>query len=459
MRRNRFLDSSLRPVAFGILLAASASGGWRTPPGYPSLRPASQQAFLQQVNLPELWLSLEGCDPSPVAGACGRIPSLLVGADEPVDPSLTYAVFIRMDQREVECAGPPCVVTLEETGADGVEVEFWALSVADKRGRTFTARVRVLSTADPTEGGSVAWYVQVLSPQWRGDPVDACAVAWDTFPPPGPSPHWLATPDDDAELATHVVYHYLAARLITAGAVDVGECPDGGLLEGGVPSACGAEEAQAMVYEWQNQFDQAVGTSARRSTIPAWVIKGVIAEESQFWAATVVEPGEYGLGHLTEQGADNTLLWNKQFYDAFCPKVLGETYCGKGYAHQSDYRRALLRGSLIADVDADCPDCELGVDTARAEEGVSILSATLGAYCLQTGRMVSNVTREAPGRDSSYEDMWKLTLASYASGPGCVAEALKAAWRQTGAVNWVSVSGEFSEACAGARNYVDHVAR
>jgi hypothetical protein len=73
--------------------------------------------------------------------------------------------------------------------------------------------------------------------------------------------------------------------------------------------------------------------------------------------------------------------------------------------------------------------------------------------------MVSNVTRELPGRGSTYEDIWKLTLASYAAGPGCVADALKAARRKGELISWSSVSNELSAECSAAVNYVDHVAR
>ncbi len=303
------------------------------------------------------------------------------------------------------------------------------------------------------------WYVQVLSTQWRGGPVDACAVAWDTFPPVGGSPFWLTTPDGSDQLASDVMYHYLGSRLILLGAVDVSGCPGGGLTEDAAPSACGAERAGPVVLEWQNQFDEAILDASRSSQIPASLVKAVIAQESQFWPGSIVDRGEYGLGHLTEQGADNTLLWNKEFYNAYCPKVLGNAYCGQGYSHQSEYRSSLLRGSLLASVDADCSDCERGVDLDVAREGIQLLPETLKAYCAQTGRMVANVTREAPGRGTTYVDMWELALASYAAGSGCVADALKAASRKRELISWSSVSNEFSSTCSGAIDYVDHVAR
>jgi hypothetical protein len=73
--------------------------------------------------------------------------------------------------------------------------------------------------------------------------------------------------------------------------------------------------------------------------------------------------------------------------------------------------------------------------------------------------MVANVTREAPGRTTSYEDMWRLSLASYAAGPGCVAQALKDASKKGEVIAWTSVSNEFAPACVGAGEYVEHISR
>jgi hypothetical protein len=255
------------------------------------------------------------------------------------------------------------------------------------------------------------------------------------------------------------MYHFLASELINIGVVDVAACAGGGLTSDGAPNACGAEAARSAVIDWQNRFDEAILEAARQSAVPAFVVKAVIAKESQFWPGSIEGRDEYGLGHLTEQGADNTLLWNKGFYEAYCPAILGETYCGVGYSHQSDYRRAYLRGSLLGAVNADCPDCEWGIDFETAQEGVGVLVETLKAYCFQSGRMISNVTREAPGLGTSFEDLWKLTLASYAAGPGCVADALRIAWKKGELISWSSVANDLPEACSGAREYVDYIAR
>jgi hypothetical protein len=384
---------------------------------------------------------------------------LIIGAEDLEGATSDYLIHVSIGDRERECPGPECIVNLEETSAEGVGVEFGAQAIDDGRKNVYWARVRVLSAGESPKTRTGPWHVQVLSKQWAGEPVDACAVAWETFTPVAEPPSWLRTPSDAGEIATEVTYYYLTAELISAGAVDVDGCPNGGLAESGSPNACGLERATPLVSRWQDQFDPGILDAARVARIPAALVKAVIAKESQFWPASVVERREYGLGHLTEPGADNTLLWNTPFYQRICTSALGETHCGTGYSHQSEYRRAILRGSLLSSVDADCPDCEWGVDLGVATEGVRVLTETLVAYCLQTGRMVFNVTGETPGTASTYEDMWKLSLASYAGGPGCVAEALKAATVKGRQLSWPSVSQKFGAPCEAAANYVDDVAR
>jgi len=454
--------SSVPGLAIAIVAAVSlapAPAGLKVALGPPAagIRSYDDVELTGDEGQPALWLNLVGCEPGPAEGSCARIPELLVQL-EGAGPD-AYVIHVGLADEETTCPAPTCSLRLLQTSGDGVEVAFWAESIPEKRKVSYKATVRVVPAGEGIEGQPPGWYVQVLSTQWRGGPVDACALAWDAFPPVGRPPAWLSTPETPGQLASDVMYHYLASRLILIGAVDVSRCTDGALTEDGAPTACGVEKAMPIVQAWQNQFDEAILHSAREAQLPATLMKDVVAQESQFWPASIVERGEYGLGHLTEHGADNTLLWNKEFYDAYCPSILGEAYCGKGYSQQSDYRKGLLRGSLLARVNADCSDCEWGVDLGVAEDSVNFLAETLRAYCSQTGRMVANVTRETPGRNSTYEDMWRLTLASYAAGPGCVADGLKAAWRKGELISWNSVSDEFSETCLGVEDYVDGIAK
>jgi hypothetical protein len=407
---------------------------------------------------PPLWIHLSGCEPATIAGACTALPELVVELDDTTEQSAARTIHLQVGDRETECVGRSCAMALAETSPEGVGSEFWIENTDARRPTVYTATLRVIPAEDPPGEGS-PWFVQVLSSQWTGEAVDACAVAWDAFPPLGSPSAWLATPQEPAALASEVVYHHLAAELITRGGVQASACPDGGLIDSDTPSACGVETATPRLLEWQNQFDPAILDAARAAGIPAGLVKRLIAEESQFWPGTVPERGEYGLGHLTEAGADNALLWNPSLYLEVCRTVLGEEYCGRGYSQQSDDRRAMLRGALVAAADADCAECDLGVDIEAAAEGISAVVQTLRAYCSQAGRMVANTTGDHPGRTTTYEDMWRLTLAGYAAGPGCLADAMKRAWRSGRVLTWESVSALLSTQCTGAIDYAEDISR
>jgi hypothetical protein len=218
---------------------------------------------------------------------------------------------------------------------------FWAESPADKRKVTYMASVRVQPAGEATGDVSDAWYVQVLSTRWRGGPVDSCAVAWDTFPPPGSTPAWLATPETSPGLASDVVFHHLASRLIQAGAVDVAGCPDGGLTGDGAPSACGAEQAAELVLmaesiRWPFQGRPRCSGRHPWPRLDCWR-RPVLAGSSH--------SGEYSCRPPNGAGADNTLLWNKTYYDAYCPSISGGLWWG--HSHQR-LQAALLRGPSFA---------------------------------------------------------------------------------------------------------------
>jgi hypothetical protein len=53
--------------------------------------------------------------------------------------------------------------------------------------------------------------------------------------------------------------------------------------------------------------------------------------------------------------------------------------------------------------------------------------------------------------------MWRFTLAGYSAGPGCLAEALRQAWRRGRVLTWESVSAQLSTSCTGAIDYVEHI--
>ncbi|MEW6027907.1 MAG: transglycosylase SLT domain-containing protein [Chloroflexota bacterium] len=408
---------------------------------------------------PTVWLSLEDCDPvsSLATSVCETIPKLLLIGQEPLANQVITRVEGRLNNEPFECEGETCIVELQPTDENGVLVEFWAYSSYGDSTVKLTAQVRV-TEADFGNPDHPSWFVDVLSSQWTGQPLASCAETWDVFPPVGGPPGWLSTPNDIRDLASTVPYSYLAENLIRQGVVDASSCPLGGYLPGGAGvNSCGLEAARPAVTEWQNRFDSLILATAQETGVPAQMLKNLFARESQFWPGVVSPTGDTGLGQLTEQGADTTLLWNPSFFDSFCPLVLSQDTCDQGYLHIEPEMQELLRYALVNSVDATCADCPLGLDLNRAEYSVGVFAHTLMANCEQAGMVVRNYTDASPGELITYEDMWKFTLVNYNAGGGCLASALQDASDAGQPLTWDAVSQYLAPACRGAIDYVEDI--
>jgi hypothetical protein len=319
--------------------------------------------------------------------------------------------------------------------------------------------VRVIDTGVLPQPGSAGWYVDVISSQWAGEEPANCARIWEAFPPVGEPPQWLNTPDHFELMASDLPYYYLAGRLISQGLVDVSACPGGGLLPNGYADACGLDKARPVVAEWQNQFDQQMIDVAKETGVPAQLMKNLFAQESQFWPGEFRVPFEYGLGQITDQGADVILIWDPPFFQHFCPMVLTDEACSHGYLSLSVDDQALLRGALAQQAKADCKDCPTGVDLGNVRFSVSLFAHTLLSNCAQVSRSVYTASERMAGRVASYDDLWKLTIANYHAGPGCVSYAVHQAWQSTTSLAWDEVKTRFTPPCQGVVPYVDQITR
>jgi hypothetical protein len=280
------------------------------------------------------------------------------------------------------------------------------------------------------------------------------------FPPVGGPPEWLTTPKQSEELSSDIPYTYLATNLIVQGAVDASACTDSGLLpNGGGVNQCGLEKSRPAVIEWQNQFDELILSTAKETAIPARLLKNLFALESQFWPGIYQGATDVGLGQLTEDGADTTLLWNNSFYEQFCPLVYPEDTCGNGYMHLKEDEQKELRRALVGSVNAMCEDCPLGLDLTQADFSVVVFAHTMIANCEQTGQVISNYTGQTPGNVASYEDLWKFTLVNYNAGGGCLAEGITRALGEGLDLTWSNVSPFLLGACSGAIDYVNNISK
>jgi hypothetical protein len=338
----------------------------------------------------------------------------------------------------------------------GVKVEFWAQSSFGDLSPRYHAVVRVLDSG-VANGGMGGWYIDILSTQWQGQSQPICAQIWDAFPPLGNTPAWLTTPPLVELMASEEPYQYLAGRLIAQGIIKAPGCPSGGLLPNGYADTCGLEAALPLVNEWQNQFDPQISRVATEMNLPAQLMKNIFAQESQFWPGVFKDPKEFGLGQLTDLGAETLLIWNISYYKQFCPTVLDAKACRRGYVFQSEESQALLRGALAQRARVDCPECSQGINVDLTNQTVQLFGSTLIANCAQVSRIVYNQTGRSPGVVSDYANLWKLTAANYHSGAGCTSYAVYQAWRLNKPLTWENIAEFLTPPCQSAIPYVQIV--
>ena len=417
-----------------------------------------EREVIVELPPPTAWISLDGCQPVPPENRCVEIPKLLLTGEEPLPNETITSIEGIIDGFPFLCEADSCSLPLRVTPREGIRLEFWANSSFGDATERYYAQVRVLDTGVSEAPGSSGWYVDVISSQWSGPPIASCARIWEAFPPAGTPPAWLSTPEQNQLLATNEPYYYLAGRLIAQGLVDASACTSGGLLPNGYADACGLESANTLVTEWQNQFDSRIIAVAQETGVPAQLMKNLFAQESQFWPGIFRVPREYGLGQITDNGADSILLWNRSFFQQFCPLVLTEEACFGGYLKLSSENQAMLRGALAFEAKSDCSDCPTGIDLTNVGFSVHLFAETLKANCQQVGQLVFTATQQHAGVVSGYEDLWRFTIANYHAGPGCVSYALHTAWERSGVLSWDEVSRQFTETCQGVVPYVEKIA-
>jgi hypothetical protein len=423
-----------------------------------SSRPA-EQVIPVELPSPSVWVTLSGCVPTVPDNRCPQIPGLLLTGEEPLPNEHITAIHARMNGQTFTCQAETCEIPLRPTPLAGITVEFWADSSYGDSSPRYTALVRVIDSGVAGTPGAGGWYVDVISTQWRGPTLESCVQTWQAFPPVGEPPQWLSTPEFPELLATDEPYQFLAGRLITRGVVNASDCPQGGVMPNGYANSCGLERARPFVQEWQNQFDSKIIEVALETGVPAQLMKNLFGQESQFWPGVFNGLEHMGLGHITEKGADALLLWNRSFFEQFCPLVLDESNCQRGYLGLGSDEQAILRGAVALQAKAECPECPAGIDLTHANFTIELFAQTLLANCEQVAQVVYNASNRIPGAVSSYEDLWKFTLANYHAGPGCLSFAVHSAWARGERLTWPNVASYLTPACQGVITYVDNIAR
>ena len=411
---------------------------------------------------PEVFVSISNCNKEPGQNNCTTLPYLRLQAVEPLPNEQIIQILGTVNGAGFSCPGSACDLPLSPTGMEGVQVEFWAESSYGDSSKRYNAQVRVIpwgdfANPDQPAADKPSYYVDVLSSQWKGEGQSTCSEIWQSFMPVDGPPSWLRTPQLAGELVSTNEYYLLAGLLIRQGLVDAGTCPSGGLETNGAANACGMEAAQPVVDGWQNQFDAEIMRVAADTGVPAQLMKNIFSRESQFWPGIYEKVREAGLGHLSDIGADGVLLWNPAFYSQFCPLILANETCQRGFGNLDPAQQEMLRGALVQKVNAECPDCPVGIDLTQANFSISIFARSLLADCEQVRQIIYNTTGRQPGQVAKYEDLWKFTLLNYNAGPGCLGNAMQRTINNGNPLTWENITYNLQELCRGGIAYVDDV--
>jgi hypothetical protein len=415
-----------------------------------------EREVLVKLPPPVVWIQLHGCDPVEADSPCTQQPSLSFYAEEPLPNEEITAVHVKVGYAVTSCDGASCIAPLPAESVELLPIQFWADSSFGDSSQKFTGTVRIIKTENAEQ---VSWSVDIASTQWKSVDLPTCAMTWDSLIPVEGPPSWLKMPDQSEELASEKSYYYLAGRLLSKGLVDASICPGGGIRGNGYATECGKNISNLEVISWQNTFDARIFEVAHKTGLPAQVLKNMIAQETQFWPGIYQDFPEYGLGALTEMGADTLLLWDIEFFNQFCPLVLSEGYCRLGYAQLPGGYQAFLRGALASRTNSDCANCTYGIDLEHANDNIETLAQIVIANCTQVGQTIHNLTNKTAGSLSSYDDLWRFTMVTYNAGIGCLYHALDDTLSTGKSLKWVHVAPYLETTCPGAVIYVENVTR
>lgn len=249
-----------------------------------------------------------------------------------------------------------------------------------------------------------------------------CSRIWG-ISPPTTLPEWLTTPANVDGLYTEVKYGYLAGKLISSGLVDAKDCPDGGLTPDGWSNTCGMEKAFSAVVSWQNQFNPEILQAAQENQIPAQLIKRLFAQETQFWPPTDLAPRAYGIGNVTSPGIEPLFIWYEDIYQNTCLDLFSNQ-CVQPYSSLDLTDQQNLRGLFISQhIHAYCPTCPNNTDVDKTKSSIDYFSKLIVANCYQVDLILNN-DGFSPQK-IEYEDAWRLVLANYTVGAGCIINGLE----------------------------------
>ncbi len=415
-----------------ISLPASAGAQQRTAPRPVDLMPESSPV----TSHIDFQVSAVNCQPW---SWCTDMPQLHFEAREYATGFNVTQVTLRIGNREKRYEGSNALLTLPQTGEQGAWLEYWAVS-NHKEGQSPFFRLKYRYVRSSTVPGCFRF--DVLGPGWESQ-APSGSLLWDLFPPLEASlPEVLEQPLSARDLHSNNRYIYLSGHLIRSGQVNASACPDGGLYANGAATPCGERASTEKLVEWQNKYDEQIYTAALKYNIPARLLKGILAQESQFWPRSN-NPYELGLGMFTEHGADMLLTWNVNYYISNCIPAYGTIACSAGYSRLDPEAQTMMRRSVI--------------DKIGTDSEIDVLAAALLASAAQVDQMVFNTSRKEPADLTDYETMWKITTANYYAGSGCTGAALDRVSTGGLELTWEQLVLQMDESCRVASRYVEKI--
>lgn len=356
-----------------------------------------------------------------------------IAAYEPVYGERITSIIGILNGEAFTCPSARCDVPITSDSF----IEFWATSSFGDESKHVQASLQLVREED-----RVTLELVSIAPIDLFQ--DACANIWGL--PIANLPKWASFPASPDELSTMKPYQYLSGKLLASGFVTAEECPGGGLMANFGANTCGLEKAAGTVIDWQNRFDVSIWEAGRSSGVPPRLIKTLIEQESQFWPGNARRAFyEYGLGQMSQAGADVALRWDNDLFYNICSGIVLD--CGKIYGRLPYWMQATMRGGLMKAIDSECPSCPRGIDLGKAHESVDIFARTLRSNCYQARYILNRF-----GGTATYEDYWKYTLVSYHSGYQCLAQAVIQTRNHQLPFDWPYVSRYLT--CPGSIYYV-----
>jgi hypothetical protein len=394
-------------------------------------------SFKKEVEIPRIQTRVETVNCIP-GEWCESNPIVRVTAIEPLPDYRILKVHVRVGGREKIYDGSDGQIPLPLTGQQGDWLEYWAES--DYGDQSDHAIIKFRNNQPDSRPNF--HHFDLLGSEWETFAASGSRL-WGIFPPiDTPLPKALEQPLTAQYLFTTNRYIYLASQLIKSGHVDASDCPNSGLYSDGSANPCGERAAAEMVLGWQNRYNEAIFRSAVKHKLPARVLKGILAQETQFWP-TSENPYELGLGKMTNNGADMLLMWNLDYYLSICTPIYTTVGCAAGYSNLSPAQQTILHRVIF--------------DQVGTPDEIDMLAATLVASAAQVNQLIRNTAQKEPSEVTNYEDMWKFTIANYHIGSGCVGVGMENIAESESNFSWDDLVINMVGDCKNAKNYVNSV--